>query len=92
MKVKKLINCACKCQLDLERLKINNCFFSQSRSYGKGILSISEHLRLKYASLTMGHRQILASVIVNVAMVTGLKSRILGYMSIGDKVWGVKRR
>lgn len=47
---------------------------------------------LKYASLTMGHRQILASVIVNVAIVTGLKSRILGYMSIGDKVWGVKRR
>lgn len=47
---------------------------------------------LKYASLTMGHRQILASVIVNVAMVTGLKSRILGYMSIGDKVWGVKRK
>ena len=46
----------------------------------------------KYDSLTMGHRQILASVIVNVAMVTGLKSRILGYMSIGDKVWGVKRR
>lgn len=47
---------------------------------------------LEYASLTMGHRQILASVIVNVAMVTGLKSRILGYMSIGDKVWGVKRK
>ena len=47
---------------------------------------------LKHASLTMGHRQILASVIVNVAMVTGLKSRILGYMSIGDKVWGVKRK
>ena len=45
--MKKLINCACKCQLDLERLKINNCFFSQSRSYGKGILSISEHLWLK---------------------------------------------
>lgn len=45
--MKKLINCACKCQLDLEWLKINNCFFSQSRSYGKGILSISEHLRLK---------------------------------------------
>ena len=43
---------------------------------------------LKLTSLTMGHRQILASVIVNVAMVTGLKSRILGYMSIGDKVWG----
>lgn len=45
--MKKLINCACKCQLDLEQLKINNCFFSQSRSSGKGILSSSEHLRLK---------------------------------------------
>jgi len=28
---------------------------------------------------------------VNVAIVTGLKSRILGYMSIGDNVWGHKR-
>ena len=39
----------------------------------------------------MGHKQILASVMVNVAMVTGLKSRILGYMSIGDNVCGIKR-
>ena len=36
--------------------------------------------------LTIGQRQILASVMVNVAIVTGLKSRILGYISIGDRV------
>jgi hypothetical protein len=34
----------------------------------------------------MGQIQVLAKVIVNVAMVTGLKSSILGYISRGDNV------
>ena len=42
--------------------------------------------------LTIGQRHILASVIVNVAIVTGLKSRILGYISIGDRVCKDKYR
>ncbi|KAH3856995.1 hypothetical protein DPMN_099592 [Dreissena polymorpha] len=34
----------------------------------------------------MGHIEIRDSVMVNIAMLTGLKSRILGYMSNGDSV------
>ena len=35
---------------------------------------------------TIGHRQVLAKVMVKEAIVTGLKSKILGYMSKGDRV------
>lgn len=40
----------------------------------------------------MGHRDARARVMVNVAMVTGRKSRILGYMSIGDNVYWNKSK
>ena len=36
--------------------------------------------------LTIGSRHGLASVMVNELMMTGWKSKILGYMSSGDKV------
>lgn len=37
--------------------------------------------------LTSGHTHGLASVILNVAIVTGLKSSNFGYMSSGDSVY-----
>jgi len=41
----------------------------------------------KQSILTSGHTQGLARVMLKVAMVTGLKSRSLGYMSSGDSVY-----
>lgn len=43
-----------------------------------------KYINIKFQ--TIGQIQVLAKVIVNVAMVTGLKSSILGYISRGDNV------
>lgn len=40
--------------------------------------------------LTMGQIQVLARVIVNMAILTGRKSKILGYMSRGERVYKTK--
>ena len=40
-----------------------------------------------YQALTIGQMHGLARVMVKVAMVTGWKSRILGYISSGERVW-----
>ena len=45
---------------------------------------------ITYTQLTNGHTHVLLRVIVNVAMVTGLKSNILGYISTGERVCNKK--